>query len=99
MGLSAYEISFPLLVFNRSRLSHGNERKPAKPTNLFALLQLKPATLSDAEPTTLFLLYPQTPNTKLSLGLDFFITVTQQLRSQQPSFPLSSGLETTTNKK
>lgn len=72
MGLSAYEISFPLLVFNRSRLSHGNERKLSKPTNLFALLQLKPATLSDAELTTPFLLCPQTPNTKFSLGLDFF---------------------------
>lgn len=73
VGLSAYEISFPLLVFNRSRLSHGNERKLSKPTNLFALLKLTPATPTGAGLTTLFLLRPQTPNIKFSLGLDFFL--------------------------
>lgn len=68
MGLSAYEISSPLLVVsNRSRLSHGNERKLSKPTNLSALSQLKAATLTDAEPTTLFLSHPQTPNSVLGL--------------------------------
>lgn len=83
MGLSAYEISFPLLVFNRSRLSHGNERKLSKPTNLFALLQLKPATLSDAELATPFLLCPQIPNSVLDLIFFLFLAVTPRLGSQK----------------
>lgn len=41
-GCQLMKFPSPLLVvFNRSPLSHSNERKLSKPTNLFALLQLK----------------------------------------------------------
>lgn len=87
MGPSACEISFPLLVFNRSRLSYGKERKLSKPTNLFALLQLQPATPRDAEPTTLFLIHPQIPNPVLALV--FFVVFNCNAATQIKLFFLS----------
>lgn len=74
LGLSARDISFPLLVWNRRRLSHGNERKLSKATNLCALRKPPPAALSAAGLTTLFLLHPQTPNIKFTLGLGIFFS-------------------------
>lgn len=84
MGLSAYEISFPLLVFNRSHLSHGRERKLSKPTNLTA-----PASHTKGCRTNHPLPTPS-PNTQFTLGLGlswfvflfFFLllTLTQPLR-------------------
>lgn len=84
MGLSTYEISFPLLVFNRSRLSHGRERKLSKPTNLTA-----PASHTKGCRTNHPLPTPSL-NTQFGLGLGlgfclvffFFLllTVTQPLR-------------------
>lgn len=74
LGLSAHDISFPLLVWNRHRLSHGNERKLWEATNLCALLKPPPAALSAAGLTTLFLLHPQTPNIKFTLGLEIFFS-------------------------
>lgn len=99
LGLSARDISFPLLVWNRRRLSHGNERKLSKATNLCALRKPPPAALSAAGLTTLFLLHPQTPNIKFTLGLGIFFSCSTIPQISNSFFlfffsPLSSDLET-----
>lgn len=97
MGLSAYEISFPLLVFNRSRLSHGRERKLSKATNLTA-----PASHTKGCRTNHPLPTPS-PNTQFSLGLGLgwfgwvFFAFDCNKATQKVLF--SSGLETANKKR
>lgn len=72
----------------------GNYLKPQ-------ILQLQPATPRDAEPTTLFLLHPQTPSSVLGLVwvglLFFFFAFNFNTATQEVLF--SSGLETANKKR